>query len=98
MTGMPERLSMQVLCKRTAQSPDVCCPVCGQGFALVSERQSKAERAEAQREAVRVLRRHHGQLSSLEAHPERGFLVPHGSGSEGFSGGAILGNAPRWAL
>lgn len=89
---------MQVLCKSTSQSPDLCCPVCGQGFVLFSDRQSKSERAYARREVTRALRGHHLQLPGPGAHPQRGFLVPHSSGSIASSGAAMLGNAPSWAL
>jgi hypothetical protein len=89
---------MQVLLKSTADSPEVCCPVCGQGFVLFWERQSRAERAMALREVARTLRSHHSSLSSPDAHPQRGFVVPERSTPQGFSGAAILGHAPSWAL
>ena len=88
---------MKVLCKSTSHSPDLCCPVCGQGFVLFSERQSKPERADALREVTRALRSHHIQLSGTGAHPQRGFAVPHSSGSVD-SSAAVLGHAPSWAL
>jgi hypothetical protein len=90
---------MQVLCKSTSHSPDLNCPVCGQGFVLVSERQSKAERASALREVTRALRSHHVQVrGGPSAHPRRGFAVPDASGSDSFSGATVLGSAPSWAL
>jgi hypothetical protein len=88
---------MQVL-KTTSDSPDVCCTVCGQGFILFWERQSRAQRTLALREISRTLRNHHHKLSSCDAHPQRGFVVPDGHGPAEFSGAAILGNAPSWAL
>jgi hypothetical protein len=93
-----QKNKMQVLCKSIADSPEVCCPVCGQGFVLFWERQSRAERAMALREIARTLRSHHGKLSSPDAHPQRGFVVPDWNGPIAFSGAAILGNAPSWAL
>jgi hypothetical protein len=101
---------MQVLCKSTSDSPDLCCTVCGQGFVLFWERQSRGERAIALREIARALRGHHHKLSSLgaglgsslnsspDAHPQRGFAVPDGNGPAEFSGAATLGHAPSWAL
>lgn len=89
---------MQVLCKTTSDSPDVSCTVCGQGFVLFWERQSRAERAIALREIARALRGHHHKLSSADAHPQRGFVVPDENGPAGFSGAAIVGHAPSWAL
>ena len=89
---------MQVLCKSTSHSPDMCCPVCGQGFVLFSDRQSKIERAYVLREVTLALRSHHLRLPGIAAHPQRGFLVSHSSGSVAISDTPMLGNAPRWAL
>jgi hypothetical protein len=89
---------MQVLCKSTSDSPDMSCTVCGQGFVLLRERQSRAERATALREVNRALRGHHHTLSGPDAHPERGFVVPDLNGPAEFSGAATLGHAPSWAL
>jgi hypothetical protein len=89
---------MQVLCKSTVDSPDLCCPVCGHGFALLWERQSRAERSIALRQIAAALRGHHDKLSSPDAHPQRGFIVPDRNGPTTFSGAATLGHAPSWAL
>ena len=89
---------MQVLCKSTADSPELCCPVCGQGFTLIWERHSRTERTIALREIARTLRSHHRQVFGPRAHPQRGFSVPDWDGQTTFSGAAISGNAPSWAL
>lgn len=89
---------MQVLCKSSNEHAETSCSVCGQGFALYWERQSKAERAQALKEIDKTLRSHHSKHAGPEAHPNRGFLVPEWSGPIAFSGAAILGNAPSWAL
>jgi hypothetical protein len=97
---------MQVLCKSTVDSPDLCCPVCGHGFVLFWERQSRAERSTALRQIAAALRGHHHKLSGLNssldsspyAHPQRGFIVPDRNGPATFSGAATLGHAPSWAL
>jgi len=89
---------MQVLCKSSKEQVETCCSVCGQGFALYSERQSKAERTNALREIEKTLRSHHYNQAGPEAHPSRSFLVPDWKGPVAFSGAAILGNAPSWAL
>jgi hypothetical protein len=89
---------MQVLCKSTSDFPDMCCTVCGQGFVLFWERQTRAERATALREISRALRSHHDKLFGPNAHPERGFVVHDWNGPAEFSGAAILGHAPSWAL
>lgn len=89
---------MQVLCKRTNGNSEVQCCVCGQGFVLFWERQSRAERAEALKEIQKTLRNHHETKSGCEAHPRTGFLVPEWNGPMAFSGVAIPGHAPTWAL
>jgi hypothetical protein len=89
---------MQVLCKSSNEHAETSCSVCGQGFALFWERPSKPERAQAMREIEKILRSHHYNVAGPEAHPNRGFLVPQWEGQIAFSGAAILGNAPSWAL
>ncbi len=89
---------MQVLCKSSTEHADTCCRVCGQGFALYWEGQSKLERAQALREIEKTLRSHHLKVAGPEAHPTRGFVVQEGTGPIAFSGAAIRGNAPSWAL
>jgi hypothetical protein len=89
---------MQVLCKSSTENADTSCSVCGQGFVLFWERETKAEKAQALREIDKTLRNHHREQAGPEAHPVRGFLVPEWKGQIAFSGAAILGNAPSWAL
>lgn len=89
---------MQVLCKSSNEAAEIHCSVCGQGFALYWERQSKTERSIALEEIARTLRGHHTKKAGPASHPDRGFLVPEWTGPIAFSGAAILGNAPSWAL
>jgi hypothetical protein len=89
---------MQVLCKSTNGNAEVHCCVCGQGFVLFWERQSRQERAEALNEIQKTLRGHHSRQAGPEAHPRTGFLVPDWNGPVADSGAAILGHAPTWAL
>ena len=89
---------MQVLLKTSDRNIETHCSICGQGFALYWERQTRTERAEALREIGKTLRGHHRGQNGAEAHPDRGFLVPEWNGPIAFSGAAILGNAPSWAL
>ena len=89
---------MQVLCKTSETTVETQCTVCGQGFALYFERQTRSERAEALRQIEQTLRTHHQRSAGPEAHPTRGFLVPEWNGPVAFSGAAILGCAPSWAL
>lgn len=89
---------MQVLCKSSNEEVETCCSVCGQGFVLFWERQTRMERAQALKEVAKALRRHHDKLAGPEAHPQHGFVVPEWDGPVAFSGAAILGNAPSWAL
>jgi hypothetical protein len=89
---------MQVLCKSTSGNAECTCCVCGQGFVMFWERQSRAERAEAPPEIQGTLRHHHRDHPGQQAHPQGGFLVPEWSGSIAFSGSAIPGSAPVWDL
>jgi hypothetical protein len=89
---------MQVLCKSSNDAVETSCTVCGQGFLLFWERQTKTEKATALREIAKTLRSHHHQNDEPGAHPGRSFLVPEWNGPIAFSGAAILGNAPSWAL
>ena len=89
---------MQVLCKGTEIEPDFHCQVCGQGFALFWERATREERARAMEEIQETMRRHHLASPDADAHPQSGFLVPEWNGLIAFSGAAIRGNAPAWAL
>jgi hypothetical protein len=89
---------MQVLLKSSNESIDTRCSVCGQGFALYWEREPQNQKNEALREVDAVLRNHHAEADGEDAHPERGFLVPEWNGPVAFSGAALLGNAPSWAL
>jgi hypothetical protein len=90
--------TMQVLLKSTEEKAEAHCCVCGQGFAMFWERQTRMERAEALREIQKVLVSHHRHSAGAQAHPQRGFLVPQWDGPIAYSGAAILGNAPSWAL
>lgn len=89
---------MQVLCKSTEGNAEMHCSICGQGFLMYWERQSKAERQDAINEIQTSFRKQHRNLRGPEAHPRGGFLVPDWSGSVAASGAAILGHAPSWAL
>jgi len=89
---------MQVLCKSSNEGSETRCSVCGQGFRLFWERQSPSERTQALREIEITLRKHHYNQAGPEAHPQRGFLVPEWNGPIAFSGAAILGRVPSWAL
>ena len=89
---------MQVLCKGTESEADFQCEVCGQGFALFWERAAGGERAQGIEEIRKTLRHHHRVSPDAKVHPQSGFLVPEWNGPIAFSGAAILGNAPAWAL
>lgn len=89
---------MQVLLKSSNENAETRCGVCGQGFVLYWERQTRAEQAAALKEVETTLRNHHCNGSGAAVHPDHGFLVPAWDGPVAFSGAAILGNAPSWAL
>src|SRR5208337_1697021 len=63
-------VTMQVLCKKTDGNAEAHCCVCGQGFVMFWDRQSRPERVAALHEIQEVLRRHHRDSSSPEAHPK----------------------------
>ncbi|MFC5861194.1 hypothetical protein ACFPT7_02690 [Acidicapsa dinghuensis] len=89
---------MQVLLKSSETAVETRCSVCGQGFVMFWERQTRNERNEAMREIEATLRHHHHAGDGPHVHPVKGFLVPEWDGPIAFSGAAILGNAPVWAL
>jgi hypothetical protein len=89
---------MQVLCKSTNGNAETHCCVCGQGFVMFWERQSRKERVEAMKEIQNTLRHQHRNQRGPEAHPRGSFLVPEWNSSDSRSGAAVLGNAPSWAL
>ncbi len=90
---------MQVLCKNSEQNVEAHCSVCGQGFTLFWQGNTTAtEKDEALAEIEKTLRDHHRGSNDASAHPDRGFLVPEWNGPIAFSGAALLGNAPAWAL
>jgi hypothetical protein len=92
------RPDMQVLCKSSEGAVETRCSICGQGFLLFWERQTRMERAEALREIDLALREHHLEGFESNVHPKKGFLVPAWDGPIAYSGAALLGNAPAWAL
>jgi len=89
---------MQVFLKRTNGNGEIQCCVCRQGFIVFWERQSRSERKVALKEIQRSLRNQHSDLDGPQAHPQTGFLVPEWDGPVVFSGAAIPGHAPSWAL
>jgi hypothetical protein len=84
---------MQVLCKLSDSSPDVHCPVCGQGFLLYWERSSRAQQEDARHSIQRALQNHHDEPTNAGAHPKAAFNIPSWSGSPQFSAAALLGGA-----
>ena len=89
---------MQVLCKSTDGNAETHCCVCGQGFVMFWERQSRSERAESIKEIQMALRYQHRNQRGPEAHPNGGFLVQEWPGSNAASSASMLGQAPSWAL
>jgi len=89
---------MQVLCKMSMTASDVRCNVCGQGFVVYWERHSLAEQEEARALVQKQLANHHRMTDDNGAHPPQSFNVPEWAGLPKFSGAALLGGAPEWAL
>ena len=90
---------MQVLCKIAKGNAETHCGICGQGFILFWDRQSRNERVAALHEIQVALRRHHQHTSSgPEAHPTVGFPVPDWNSSTGLQGGVFSGTASTWGI
>jgi hypothetical protein len=89
---------MQVLCKKTHGNAEAHCCVCGQGFVMFWDRQSRPERVAALHEIQEVLRRHHRDSPSPDAHPKDSFLVPEWGGNTSMAGAATQGNLPTFDL
>ena len=89
---------MQILCKSTNGTAETHCCVCGQGFVMLWDRQSRWERQEALGDIQKTLRHQHRNQRGPEAHPNGGFLVPECNSSVAAFGAAILGHVPSWAL
>jgi hypothetical protein len=85
---------MQVLCKLSDSSPDVHCPLCGQGFLLYWERSARDQQEATRHSIKQALRDQHIDNLAAEAHPEVAFNIPSWSGSPKFSAAALLGGAP----
>ncbi len=89
---------MQVLCKSTNGNAETRCCVCGQGFVMFWERQSRTERVQVMKEIQTTLRHHHRNQGGKEAHPTGTFLVPEWNDSTSATSAAFRGSAPSWAL
>jgi hypothetical protein len=87
-------IHMQVFCKPSDSSPDVNCPVCGQGFLLYWERSCPTQQNDTRNSIQQALRDHHLDSNDTAAHPETAFNIPSWSGSPKFSAAALLGGAP----
>jgi hypothetical protein len=89
---------MQVLCKSSQTSPDVHCPVCGEGFQLFWERTSRTERSQTLKKILQALAVHHDTVTATPGpHPAEAFNIPSWSGQPHFSGAALLGGFPEFA-
>jgi hypothetical protein len=91
-------VEMQVLCKSTNGNAETNCCVCGQGFVMFWDRQSRTERVAAIHEIQEALRRHHRNGQSPDVHPEGGFLVPEWNGADPISGSAMPAHTPTLDL
>jgi hypothetical protein len=82
---------MQVLLRKSDESNDINCAVCGQGFRVYWERTSTEERATITPTILEDLRLQHATDSTSAAHPSSPFNVPEWNGAPQFSGAALLG-------
>ncbi len=83
---------MQVLCKPTDATPDVHCPICGQGFLLYWERSSRDQQDDTLPNILQALREHHSH-PGFSPHPGSPFNIPNWTGLPQFSAAALLGGA-----
>lgn len=86
-------VEMQVVCKKTDGNAETHCCVCGQGFVMFWDRQSRNERIAALHEIQEAFRPQHRNAAGPEAHPKDSFPVPEWSGASAFSGTAAQGIA-----
>ncbi len=89
---------MQVLCKATSGNAETHCCICGQGFVMFWDRQSRSERVAALHEIQETLRRHHRASPGKDAHPTEGFPVPDWSGTTELAGTARPGSELTWGI
>jgi hypothetical protein len=85
---------MQVLCKATNGNAETHCCICGLGFVMFWDRQSRKERVAALHEIQETLRRHHRSTPGPEAHPAANFPVPDWNGLTELASAAHLGITP----
>lgn len=95
---VPNEVSMQVFCKSTNGNAETRCCVCGQGFVMFWERQSRHERVAALHEIQETLRRHHRVSPSSEAHPTGSFPVPERDATMAFAGAILSAAGPNLEL
>lgn len=89
---------MQVFCKRTNGNAETHCCVCGQGFVMFWERQSRIQRMGALHEIQETLRRHHRSSPGRDAHPPAHFPVPERDAEGAFFGAVLAGAVPNSEL
>jgi hypothetical protein len=89
---------MHVLCKSTKGHAETHCCVCGQGFVMFWDRQSRTERAAALHEIQETLRRHHRATPGPEAHPIQLFPVPEWDPASAYSVAVGSGAVPNLEL
>ena len=89
---------MQVLCRSTKGNAETRCCICGQGFVMFWERQSRTERFELMKEIQQALRHQHRVHKGPDAHPHSSFLVPELTGANLGPVAVSQGGVPSWAL
>jgi hypothetical protein len=89
---------MQVLCKATNGNAETHCCICGQGFVMFWDRQSRSERVIALHEIQETLRRHHRNSPGPDVHPSAGFPVPDWNGATEVANVASSGSEVTWGI
>lgn len=89
---------MQVICRSTNKHPETRCCICGQGFVIFWERESRAQRRESLFEIQKILCNHHRQNEGPLVHPQHDFAILQLNGSMAGAGEAIRGQSPSMAM
>ena len=77
---------MQVICRKTDKHPETRCCVCGQGFVIFGERESRTQRREALFEIQKSLCNSSSHNDGPNVHPQRDFAIMQSEPTVGRSG------------
>jgi len=104
LSSSPERSGiggdeiMQVICRSTNRHPETRCCVCGQGFVIFWERESRTQRREALFEIQKTLCNHHRHNDGPIVHPQHDFAILQWDRPLAAAGEALLGHTHSMAM